>query len=232
MLDKDIVLNHVKLNLGFPYKAIEHSDDLLYDYICKYTIPFFSSYVPDKARINIDNSFKAPNDTYFLINDPDGCSILAIQDVIQDASISFLTNHPITPILSFENLSETYLNISKSRMTSQLMKTTFEWIPPNKLYLYPNTYGLSGSYMIRYLRTHPITFYTIPVIFQSIFLDLATSHCLEMIASIRSTYTNLNTPFGEININADALISRATDLKNGALEKLNTIPPSVIVEIG
>lgn len=231
MLTKEKVLNHVKLNLGFPYKAIEHSDSILLEYIYTHTIPFFSNYIPDKARMVLNNENRVGENLYIL-NDPEGCDILSIQDLIPNASASYVAGHPIYPAFTFDDLPIFTLQVSKARMISQFIRPTFEWIPPNKLYITPSTYSIIKEYMVRYTRTHPTSFYTIPVTFQSIFLDLCTADCLDIIASIRSQYGSLNTPFGEINLNPDALISRASELRNSAVEKLNTIPPATIVEIG
>jgi len=233
MLNTQKVLNHVKLNLGYPFKGVEHSDNTILNYIRTTSLIEFSEYIPDRNMIHItqDNLVQNSKNLYIL-NDPDERDIITVVNVVPEMPNLLMVGHPWLQIPS--NLSQVENIIMGSqdarlKYTYSPLSKTWEFIPPNKLYLYPSYF--STVYGIRYERTHDKNFFSIPPKFEILFLKLCVADTLDLIASIREQYSEWNTPFGNIPLNADVLRNRSNDLKTEVKEKLSSIPPNIIVEV-
>jgi hypothetical protein len=233
MLSPDSVLEYVKLNLGFPYKSIEHSDQTILTYLNMHTVPLFSSYLPDLARISFDQEDAVPgtSSSTYIINDPEGCDILNIKDVTHSITDAFLTNHPWLFFPSYDDLPGHYMDIFRSRTQNMLSltKKSYEFVPPNKLYIMPIRFVT--AFMVRYERTHPTDYSTVPAQWISTFLDLALADTKDLVASIRELYGELTTPWGPIPLNPEALRSSAESVRTPAIERLASIPPSLILDV-
>jgi len=234
MLSPDKVLGFCKLHMGWPYKSTEHSDETIKNYIDTHTINLFSSYVPDVANMTFTAADAVPgSDSHeYLINDPEDCDILDVKDVIHSISDAFVTNHPWLFFPTYDDLPGHYMDIFRSRTQAMLSvtKKAYEFRPPNKLYIMPAR--MITDFVVKYERTHPLDYSTIPAQFISIFLDLALADVKDLFASIREQYQNINTPWGEIPLNPEALRTSAETLRTAAIDKLGTVPPSLILDIG
>jgi hypothetical protein len=233
MLSPDSVLEYVKLNLGFPYKSIEHEDQTILNYINTHTVNLFSGYVADIARMQFDADDAVPgtNNAEYIMNDPEGCDILNVKDVIHSITDAFVTNHPWLFFPSYDDLPGHYIDIFRSRTQNMLSltKKTYEFVPPNKLYLTPIRFVT--AFLVKYERTHPTDYSTIPAQWISVFLDLALADVKDLVASIRELYGELTTPWGPIPLNPEALRANAESIRTPALEKLASIPPSLILDV-
>jgi hypothetical protein len=112
-----------------------------------------------------------------------------------------------------------------------LWRHVWEFIPPNRLHIYPSRL-IGMNFLVRYEKVHPGDFSTIPVRFESSFRNLALATVLDNIAGIRSKYQTVATPFGEISLNVEDLRTRAESLRTAELERLKSLPPNTIVEVG
>ena len=52
-----------------------------------------------------------------------------------------------------------------------------------------------------------------------------------MLGIIRSRYTEMQTPFGTINLGADTLLNQAESMRSKIIEEFMTLPPNVIVQL-
>lgn len=232
MLTPDSVLETIKLNLGFPYKGIEHSDEVLLSYIRKKTIPLFSSYVPDVAFLEISEQQRHPQiSNLYLLRDPEGRDIITVRDVILPLAVDLIMGHPWPVFPSMEELPIQALETfeARTRKGMSLARHAWEFIPPDKLYVYPQR--IQFPMIIRYERIHAPDFSTIPTRWEREFIDLALADVLELIGSIRSQYQTVSTPFGEITLNPDFLNTKASELRTAVMEKLNSLPPNILVEV-
>jgi predicted DCC family thiol-disulfide oxidoreductase YuxK len=233
MLTKTFLLNYIKTRLGHPYLGIEISDDMLWDIVVHHTIPTFSTYVPTVAFKELTAADRDPqNPTLYYLNDEDG--VITVKDVVLPMSSAFVVGHPWIFIPSFEDLPNQIMDIMKARTVERysLFRHQWEFIPPNKLYIYPTRLtGLTATFYVRYEKNHPSDLSTIPVDFVRDFCDLALADIYDVIADMRSKYATLSTPFGEITLNADALSSKATELRDRIIERLQSLPPNTIVEV-
>ncbi len=63
------------------------------------------------------------------------------------------------------------------------------------------------------------------------FLDLATAYCLNMFGKMRKKYSNVSTPFGSIEMNADEMINESKEIRQRVLQDLKRTPMDQIIWI-
>jgi len=72
---------------------------------------------------------------------------------------------------------------------------------------------------------------TIATDMYDLFKDLAIAYIMNAIGKIRKKFNNFNTPFGEIRMNSEELISDAKEMRREALESLRKTPPDQLLWI-
>ena len=124
MLTPQQVLEFIKLNLGFPYKALEHSDEAILNYIRNYTLVAFSEKVPQTWYKAIGDEDRIPNTmNEYFINDPDDRVVLTVRDVLVPREIAYLTGYPWNFMPTFEQVLPTELAVLES-MTKNMVSLT------------------------------------------------------------------------------------------------------------
>lgn len=235
MLSQQKVLYYIKRQLGFPHVGIELSDDDIEMEIKMFVIPEFSKYLPHENEISLDTNdpeVQTGSDNVFYIFDPDGCSILNIQKVIYDEGELIFGGYPYTnPYAGIDQVTQYVHNIEEAE-TAMIYSggaKTFKFIPPNKLRIYP--YKMTPeSMVIRYERTHLEDLSTIPVEYETEFLNLALAHIMIICGNIRNKYQSISTPFGDVPLNAD-IRERGETIKQAVIDKLNLLPPNILIDI-
>jgi hypothetical protein len=232
MLNPTTLLNWIKQELGHPYFAIERTDEELLTLIRENTLPLFSQYVPltaFKQLTSVDLVPGTPNE--YLLNDPDG--VVSINDVLLPITIPWTLGHPWLLMPSFDELPSSIMDLhaARSRQLYSIWRHNWEFIPPNRLRIYPSRLQ-NLSFLVRYEKVHVSDFSTIPIRFNRALRNLALADVLENIASVRSKYQTMSTPFGEITLNVEDLRTRAETLRTTTLEELKSLPPNTIVEVG
>jgi hypothetical protein len=171
-----------------------------------------------------------PNE--FLISDPQGAPIIDIRYLIPSLSDPILSGHPVIGLLggNWETLANYLLKTDVANELEQfsMLNQTFDFIPPNLLRVIPTP---TDTQTLIYETYHLPDFSSIPPEFESQFLDLAYADVAIAIGKLRKYYTNIQTPFGEIQLNADELISDAKELRQSIIEFLQGANPSVIVDV-
>jgi len=207
---------------------------LVLNYINSYVLTRFSTYLPDKKRIGMDLSdekYKTDIENEFYIFDPDNRQIIGIVEAIPDMSSNIITGHPILGVMSFNELPEFMLNVEKSRNASKwgMIDPLFEFIPPNILRTNPI---YRGKLTLIYERVHSDKYTTIPIWAESLFLDYCLGHIQVLLGNKRKKFQTIQTPYGEVPLNADEVKSDGKELIDKIEEKLQTYNPSIIIDIG
>lgn len=238
MLTPSFVLDYVKARLGLPYTPIEYTDDNILDYIRKTSLRTFSRKMPHKNKVVMnlnDDSIKTEVNNEFRIIDPDGVSIIAIVEVLDDMTGMIFSGYPYYGLLggTIED-AERYVEQTETAGTvykySQYNKY-YEFVPPNILRILPNN-SFGDSLTVIYERFHTHDFRTILPEFEDLFLDLAYADVAIWIAKTRGAFRTMNTPFGDIELNVDDLKSDAQAIRDKIIEDLSTVNPSIIVDAG
>ncbi len=237
-MTQDDVLNYVKSRLGFPYVPLEYTDSQILQLIYLKSIPLFSKYIPNKNVIAIDFSNPAIQtnmNTIFTIIDPNGLKIIDVVELVPQAANLLIAGHPIIGLISgnpsnMDLVANYLLQINNARTTLQFSEfdQTFQFIPPNLIRVLPPPSDIQACI---YETQHNPNFSTIPNEFEHVFFDLCFADTAMNLAEIRSYYTNINTPFGEIQLNSGDLYSKAETIRNGIIEQLSFANPSIILDI-
>jgi hypothetical protein len=104
---------------------------------------------------------------------------------------------------------------------------TFMFIPPNELLI---DMSLQGKTMIIEVAAIHDDLSTIPSdIYFEIFKEMCLAEILDTVAAMRKKYRNITTPFGSIELNWEELQTRADTLKTVIQEKLESLPPDVLL---
>ncbi len=235
MLNKSKVIYFVKARLGFPHVAIELSDEDIWDYIKMFTLDEFSKYKPDvhEMILNLrDPNNRTPDVKVFLLHEPDGCRIMNVVTVIYPESDLWVQGYPYqAPLTSYGALPNDVLAAEQAETTEQFsrMNPSFNFTEPNRLRLYRSL--LPERVVVRYERVQPDNLMYINSEYEPEFLYLCLADIMTLCGNIRSKYSNLSTPFGEIPINGD-MVSAGEQLKSNVISRLETLWPNVAIYVG
>ncbi|MEM3830451.1 MAG: hypothetical protein QXP36_14765 [Conexivisphaerales archaeon] len=229
------VLNYINIEFGVPYVPLELNSQQILQLIYTKTIPTFSKYLPRLAKMAIDftnPAIQTQVSNEFLISDPLGLPIIDVAWLIPTMADPVISGHPIIGLLggNWETLANYLLqtNVSNELQQFSMLNQTFEFVPPNLLRVIPTP---NDQQTLIYETYHTRDFTSIPPEFADRFLDLAWADVAIAVARIRKYYTNIQTPMGEIQLNADELMNDAKELRASTIEFLQAANPSVIMEI-
>ncbi len=230
MLTELKVWNFIKQRFGIPYTFFELNYDQTIWYIKNYTLPYFSRFVPYKTFRRFSPELKITNSTWKLPVD-DNESVISVVKIYQPNNL-VIVGYPIQPIVSGYDAVINYLyDITEAEVSAKYTKVTnlqFEFIPPNLVKIVP-VQDLSNC-VVELELVHK-DFTTIPAQFERYFLDLAVADIKDVLADIRSKYSEITTPFGTINLNADSLKSEAEQIRSYVIERLETLPPNIELDV-
>lgn len=230
LLTPQTVLTYVKLNLGFPYKALEHTDDTILNYIKTYTLLKFSEEFPQEAYLKVEEKDKIPGtENEYLLRDPDDRQILSVCDVFIPREVAWALGYTLDILPTLESVVNVTLDNTEASLkhSVSLLKKSWTFIPPNKLIVVPALFQV--PLLVRYQRTHATDFSTIPPLHAHLFLQMCLADVLDWFASIREQYQSVETPFGTISLNPEALRERAREIREELREIFATLPPNVVV---
>ena len=234
MLNPTLVLNYIKENVSFPFQVLEMSDIQILTYINNFILNRFSIFIPDKKKIGIDCSdpnIQTSIENEILLIDPDNRQIIGVVEFIPDFTSSIITGHPYFGVTSYSKLPEFMLNVERARNAEKwgLVTPEFKFEEPNIIRSNP-TY--KGHLTVVYERVHSETYSTIPLWAEQYFLDYCLGHIQILLGNKRKKFTSIQTPYGEVPLNADEIKSDGKELVDKIEEKLQTYNPSIIIDIG
>ena len=238
MLSMSKVLYYIKTMLGHPHVVIEKSDAEMEMHIKLFALNEFSKYIPSIHELPLrrgDPTVRIKdNENTYILKDPDGCDILNVVAVLQEESSMFLYGYPwFAEINSIDNVATQLLMVDEAETREMFSRghMTFNFMPPNKVRIYPAVDDSYDKFLIRYERVQPETLSEIPPEFQQEFLTLCLADVMIMCGNIRNKYQNISTPFGEIPLNAE-LGSKGEEIKTNILTELRKQPPNILLDIG
>lgn len=224
------IISHIKYELGVPYNLLEITDNEIVDLLTNQVLPEFSQHNPAKIWLKIDagDQINDPinfNPLSYHLNVPDDIYITSIENVYLNTISPFTGN--LNSMAMFVNpiditLSNAYSTLAESLMPSQ----SFEYFPPRTI----SFSLLIGEGVIVEINTVHTKLETIaPDLYNSIFKKMCLSKTIKYIIKIRSKFTALTTPFGELNLNIADLQTQAQQLDTEIQTNLDNTPPSQLV---
>lgn len=224
-------VDFIKRNLGYPFTTIEIQDSDIEHIIKTISLPYFSQYIPDTNQIVV-NKLADNSNNVFVIEDPDNMPVLDVIKVFSDVGTEVMTNDPrvIMPMIGKSSIPDFLTSLTQAKLQQNYSSYWPSWtfIPPNLVRIYPT--NMQSSYLIRYTRIHA-SLSTIPMSYHRDFNDLCLADVMLSLYASRSKYSNYSTPFGEIQLNSDALYQRATEIRDKVSERLKRRPPDTLLYI-
>jgi len=226
------VLEYIKLNVGVPINLLEIPDDELIGFLRRQVLSSFSQFAPSKVFTTISSAnlihggpgypqyaYKIPvsDDTYII----DILEVMPANDTsIVDSFGSAIINASQAMDLVMAN---TYIDIVKSLQIRQ----TWEFISPNIL-IFDSAITVC---VVVYNIPHTVLNTIRPDLYHRAFKPMCLGYTKIWLASMRSKFENLSTPFGPINLNFVELRNEGQTLIDNAQVILDTIPPDILVEV-
>ena len=225
----DNVIDYIKTELGADVMALELSDQVIMEKIKMHIMPEFSNYDPLTRYYKMFTGNIISRDpilTYQFTNFD--YKIMSISGVIQQANyvdynqmFSQSVAGDITDFLVRQN----YLDMAAIAQADN----TWKFLPPDKIQMVRAGYSFLAEEFVAVLNVaHKDPTSISPALYDS-FRDLATAYIMNAIAKIRKKYNNFNTPFGNIQLNADEMLQDAKQLRMETLQELKRTPPDDLV---
>ena len=225
------LFNAIKRRLGVPYTFFELDFQDVVAILHEKTFRYFSQWIPARgyATINAKTArVEGLKGTYKIPTESDIVSVIDIYPSNSD----LVVNYPLTPINSgFEQSTQMVvktLEAIPNLETSSALHYTWEFMLPNMIKLFPDSFGFQA--MVVYFEYVHESLETIPNTFGGDFFNLILADIYDTLADIRGKYQQISTPFGDIQLNSDTLRSQAENLRSSVYERLQSIPPNIIVK--
>jgi len=234
------LFRYIKSKLGSPINLLELSDKDIYDIVVEDVLPPLSQYIGQPLWIRLDKSNLKANTVEgetlltaerYIIPVPDDYVIVDVQEVYWNnvgiggsdlemgSTVGYGMSNPMdTAMASYYN------DIVKSME----VVPTFQYIPPKELLI---DVSLRSKSIIIECKAEHSDLSTIPSDFYYEFVrESALAHVYEAVANIRKKYKQLNTPFGQIELNWEDLETKADRINQTIQEKLDALPPDRLIE--
>jgi hypothetical protein len=226
------ILKYIKLNLGAPLNKLEMSDDEIVNNLREQVLPFFSQYAPAKEFkiITNDNILSgdrgAPLYRYRIPLSPEEY-IVDVLNVYFTRNTSMIDT--LTSIMSStEEVLDTIIYNSYSDLVKSMQPVnTWEFLPPDILIFdFEVSYGV-----LEYNTVHNDLSTIDPDKYHLMFKKLCLAQMKTWIASMRSKFQSLTTPFGPIDLNWESLKQEGMQEREEVLQLLNMIPPDYLIHV-
>lgn len=222
------VLSYVKARLSLPSTFLEKTDAELKEYLINTALSEFSTYFPDYTRTSVltdNDNYKVrnhPNQYYFF--DDEDLDILTVRECYFNLSDAAIHGAPLFGPTSMTDMKWWALNVFKSNMVSKYsdFKPTYKFIEPNIIEVLRGAEFRTPAevFVVEYARSQPRDLSKIPIALDMTFKDLCLAHVQIWIGSLRTMYSSIDTPFGPIQINGDAMKSDGFELREKIVERM------------
>jgi hypothetical protein len=220
------ILSYIKINL------LEISDDDLILNLREHVLSAFSQYAPAKAYAfitganQINGGLGSPRYMY-RIPVPVGTYIIDVLEAMPTKEVSIVDMYGGALINAQSAMdlvmSNTYIDAVRSLQTRQ----TWEFVPPDIMVFDKDT----SSCVVIYNTPHAVLNTIRPDLYHRAFKPMCLGHTKLWVASMRSKFEGLATPFGQLNLNFAELKSEGQTLIDNAQAVLDTIPPDILIEV-
>jgi len=204
MLTMTDTIRYIEANIGYKFRDIEIDDNEIMDAIINHTLPVFSSYFPCQYRKFLTPCDRVPDTmNQFFIDSTDPQEPYEILGVSQIYVGDYNNLGYDTSMILGYNYASGFSNIFANLGRMAINPVVFEFIPPNRVEIRPNSY--KTNFLIELKVVHPPHLRTIHPGMEEYFKRLALYDIQIYLYNIRSRFQTLNTPFGQIDLNLDIL---------------------------
>jgi len=236
MISWSYVLERIKDELGLPFQPLEKTDDEIIDYLKRNAVKKFSKYFPAKRMVPIDTadcSLHVPHkkSEYYVV-DKDNREILDIINIYTTMSEDLVLGHPWIGVFTYDSVPHYALQVHMANTTKlwSIYNHTIEYLPPNTIRVTPIYHG---RFVVEYEAQLDTELSDINPQIEDYFCDMCLYMTMRQIGRIRRKYANIQTPFGEIVLNAEELYSEGDSKLTELIEKFETgSMPNVVFDRG
>ena len=229
------LISYVKRKLGVPLNLIEYTDDDIRNIIVDDVLPAMSQYIGKPCWIRLNPEDKIYSDdnnlTYELykINVPCDIVLVDVQEVYYHRDNMGVLGIYQNMLSVLDPRDTVMTNQFLDMLNSLEIVQAFDFIPPNQIRF---ERPLMGHSVILECKAEHSDLHTIPSdYYHEILKPWCVAEIMENIAAIRSKFSNISTPLADIQLNYEALQSKAAELKQQIQEKLDATPPDHLVYI-
>ena len=223
------IIEYIKINLGAEINMIELSDDEMIRYLKNQVLSYFSQYSPHKKYLLVTAACQLP----FKVGQPQYRYKLPVPEdeyIIDILEVSLDDQETILDTFSFDYfgcLDTVQANSFIDAIRSIHVRNTWEFLPPDILQFDQEI----KACVVEYNVEHDVLTTVKPDVYHIIFKPLCLANVKLWIASMRSKYEGLQTPFGNINLNWQQLQQEGLQEKEKAEQMLLSLPPDKLIEI-
>ena len=236
MISWSEVVERISDELSLPFQTLEKTDDEIIDYCKRVCVKKFSRYFPETWRLTIDTAdtdIHVPDRTSeFYLVDPEDRTLLTVKGVYPTVGDDLFLGHPYRGTYSYESIPDHLLSTFKANTLRQFSNYDygFELIYPNRLSIRPS---FTGQATIEYERTHDPELTTLPPDLEDDFIELCISMTFMLIGRIRKKFQTIQTPFGEIQLNADDIYQEGKERYDTLIQRFQDMHlPNIIFDRG
>lgn len=230
------ILRHVKKKLGVPINMLEIDDNFIIESIRDSVLPAMSQYIgkPMWLRLGpehrVDPTASAEHTEYmYEIPVPDGEILVDVYDVYYSRDNMGVLGIYQNMLAVLDPRDTVMTNEFLDMLSSMETVQAFHFIPPHKIwferYLFDSDVILECKAVHEDLSTVPSDIY------HEILKPWALAEVLENVAAIRKKFRQVSSPFGQIELNAEEMESKAQNIRQTIQEKLDSMPPDHLVHI-
>lgn len=221
----DNIISYIKDEVGADVMALEISDQKIMEKIQMHVMPEFSNYDPLVKYYKMTTGMIVTRDPISVYQFKNfDYKIMGINSIIEQANYvdySQMFSQAIAGDITDFLVRQNYLDMASIAKADN----TWKFLPPDKIQMVRAGYSyLSEEFIVVLNVAHNDPISISPALYDS-FRDLATAYIMNVIAKIRKKFNNFNTPFGQIQLNADELIQDSKELRMRTLEELKKTPP-------
>jgi hypothetical protein len=221
----DNIISYIKDEMGHDVMSLELSDTQIVEKIQNHVLPEFSAWdgLHRYYKMTEDNIISwEPVLTYEFKDFP--YKIFEVKNIVHNATyvdLDHIFSQSIVGDVTDFLIRQNYVDMSRMVKADN----TWRFLPPNQFQLTKAGFtNITNEFILVLDCVHNDPSTISPGLYDS-FRDLATSYIMNVIGRIRKKYNNFNTPFGNIQLNADELIQEAKEIRMRTLEELKRTPP-------
>lgn len=223
------ILDYIKTELGAETMQLEITDQKMVEMIQMHVLPEFSAYdglhkyykMTEANIISRDPIFEYqfkdfPYKIFEVKNKIDQANFVDFDQVFGQSSTGDITDFLVR---------QNYMDMAKLAKADN----TWRFMAPDKFQVTKAGFTyLTDEFILELDVCHNDPTTISPGLYDS-FRDLACAYVMNALGKIRKKYNNFNTPFGNIQLNADELVQDAKEMRQRVLEELKRTPPEQYV---
>lgn len=234
------LLRYIKRKVGSPLNFLELSDEDIYDIVVEDVLPALSQYVgkpvwfflgPQHLKPGTPSAIDCYTSERYIIPTPKDMAIVEVVEIYWNQYGMLGSDHGLGMAQGYISMLDprdtVMANTFMDMVKSLDVVPTFRFIPPKEI-LFDTS--LNGKNVLIECKAEHSDLSTIPSDFYFEILK-PKAHCevLEALIGMRKKFKTIATPFGQIELNWEDLRSEADTIKSAIQEKLDSMPPEILV---